>query len=164
MTTVTDTVAAPGLAGMGEMYRAFPTTVKQPGAEAPGHGSRTTGVPAFCSAVVPISMAVARVALVPPTSTPPPPATLPLEGTTRMPDGPAGRAVVAEVVSVAGLASAEVAVAGALLWTSAEVTFAEVTMATTVITGRAVPLVKLEPLVVQVIDSPTGFAHTQPVP
>src|SRR6476469_7903876 len=154
MTTVTDTVAAPGLAGMGEMYRAFPTTVKQPGAEAPGHGSRTTGVPAFCSAVVPISMAVARVTLVPPTSTPPPPATLPLEGTTRMPDGPDGRAVVAEVV----------AVAGELRWTSAEVTCAEVTMATTVITGRAVPLVKLEPLVVQVIDSPTGFAHTQPVP
>ena len=45
-----------------------------------------------------------------------------------------------------------------------DVTLDPVTTATTVITGRAVPPVKDEPLVVQVTAAPTGDWQTQPVP
>ena len=85
---MTVTVAADVRGGIEEMS-SVPSglTVKQPAAGPDGHGSRTTGVPACCSAVVPISIAVAPVRLLPPTVTAMPPAIVLL----RRGDGDAGR-------------------------------------------------------------------------
>ena len=68
---MTDTEAALTRAGIEEMTRVLPLTVKHPGAAAPAQGRRVTGVPACCWAVVPISMAVAVAMLLPSTVTDP---------------------------------------------------------------------------------------------
>ena len=138
--------------------------VKHPAAAAPGHRSRTTDVPAACSAVVPISMAVAAVMFVPLMVTVPPPAIGPRAGVAEREPGAVGRVPAVVTESVAGLPSVDDTRVGELFCTVVDVTVVPVTIATTVSTGRAVPLAKDEALVVQVMVWPTGAAQTQPVP
>src|ERR1700722_11254700 len=112
VTTDTFTVAPAATAGIEEMSRVpLPLTVKHPAAEPDAHGSSTTGVPACCWAVVPISIAVAPEMLVPDTVTSFPPAIAPVTGLTATPDGPVGTVPAAAVVANPGLPSAEDAVA-----------------------------------------------------
>jgi hypothetical protein len=164
VTQVTVTDAALAREGIEEMTAVFPTIVKQPGAAAPGQGKSVTGVPACCSALVPISTAVGATVLEPVEVTDPPPAIGPIVGTRTMPEGAAGSdpAVVDE--SVAGSASADDALVTEAAWMSVDVTPDPVTIATTVMSGRVVPWVKDEPLVVHATARPTGVWQTQPVP
>src|ERR1700722_13125354 len=101
VTTVTFTVTGAATAGMEEMLRVLPLTVKQPAAGTfAGHGRRTTGVPACCWLVVPISIAVAPAMLLPDTVTALPPANVPEVGLRVMPDGVVGSVPADAVVSV----------------------------------------------------------------
>ena len=161
---MTDTEAALTRAGIEEMTRVLPLTVKHPGAAAPAQGKRVTGVPACCWAVVPISMAVAAVMLLPSTVTDPPPAIGPIPGVTVTPPGAAGTVPAVMMVSDPVAPSADATEVIEEFWITDEVMPAVVTMATTVIAGRVVPLAKDEALVVQVIVFPTAAAQTQPLP
>ncbi|MEK8104122.1 hypothetical protein NKG94_01480 [Micromonospora sp. M12] len=165
MTTVTFTVAALLRAGMDEMLNVpSPFTVKQPGAGPDGQGSRTTGVPACCCAVVPISMAVAPAMFVPPTVTATPPAIVLDAGETVIPLGVAGGVPTTVVVEMPGLASVDEAVTVDWVWMIAGVTFDPVTMATTEIGGSDVPLANGALLLVHVMVCPAGAPQTQPLP
>src|SRR5450432_159241 len=155
--TVTDPATC---AGMAEMSRLVPlVTVKQPGAGAE-HNVTVAGVPAANSAVVPISMAVAPLRLVPVTLTSLPPPAGPLAGVTARTTGAAGTVPAGALGDVAGLASLEDASALVLLWIRAGVTAAEFTTPFTVI----VPLVNGLVLFVHDTCCPLGAPHTHPVP
>lgn len=67
-------------------------------------------------------------------------------------------------MAVPGFASTEDARAVDAFWTTDADRLAVVTMATTLMSGRAVPLVKVELLVVQLTVCPTGAPQTHPVP
>src|ERR1044072_9631764 len=88
--TVAPTVAGLARAGIDGMTRFCPLTVKQPVVAPPLHGNSVTGVPACCSAVVPISIAVAPVMFEPLIVTVPPPATDPRPGELDPPPRAAG--------------------------------------------------------------------------
>ena len=112
VTTVTFTVVGVGTAGIEEMLRLpFPFTVKHPGAGPDGHGSSTTGVPACCWLVVPISIAVAPEMLLPDIVTAFPPEIVPVAGVREIPDGDAGSVPAVAVPAYPGRPSAEDAVA-----------------------------------------------------
>ncbi len=165
VTTVMPTVAAVALAGIDRMTMVLPSMLKHPAARPDGHGSRVTGVPACCSATVPISIAVGGRLLVDAvTETMPPPAMTPMAGDAATPVGAAGTVPAVVTVSAPGLASTDVTPVGDEDWITEVDTLAPVTMATTVSPGRAVPLVKGAPLLVQVTALPTGAWQTQPVP
>jgi hypothetical protein len=102
--------------------------------------------------------------LVPLMVTVPPPAMTPVAGLAVTPLGAVGSVPPDAVESVAGSPSADDTVVGEVVWTNVDATLAPVTIATTVSVGRAVPLVKEEPLVVQVMVCPTGDWQIQPVP
>ena len=68
----------------------LPLLMKHPVVTPEGQGSRTTGVPACCSAMVPISIAVALEMFVPLTVTVLPPAIVPEVELRLMPLGTAG--------------------------------------------------------------------------
>src|SRR5450432_1943823 len=132
LTTLTWTEAAVW-AGMLEMSRLVAlVTVKQPGA-AEAHRFRVVGVPAANSAVVPISMAVAPLRLVPVTVTSLPPPAAPLVGLIPVTLGAAGTVPAGALDEVAGLASAEDATAVLLDWTIAGVTLLDFTTPFTMI-------------------------------
>ncbi len=149
---------------MDEMRRVPADTVKQPAAAAPGQGNRTTGVPAACSVVVPISIAVAATMFEPEMTTKPPPATGPIAGLATMPLGAVGSVPATVTGSVSGLASFDETREIDAFCTVVAVIPVPVTIATTVMTGRAVPLVNDDPLVVHVTVCATGAAQTHPVP
>src|ERR1700684_1929075 len=112
VTTVTCTVADAATAGNEEISRLpLVFTVKHPAAEPDAHGSSTTGVPACCWLVVPISIAVAPEILVPETVTSFPPAIAPDTGLTVTPDGPVGTVPAVAGLTSPGLPSTEDAVA-----------------------------------------------------
>ena len=145
---------------MSGMSRLIPlVTVKQPGPEAE-HNTTVAGVPAANSAVVPISMAVAPLRLVPVTVTSLPPPAAPLIGMTAMTTGGAGTVPAGALDDVAGLASPEDATAVVLLWIRAGVTVLEVTTPLTV----TVPLVNGLVLFVHDTLCPLGAPHTHPTP
>src|SRR5258708_1745180 len=112
VTTVTFTVVDAATAGIEAILRVpLPFTVKQPTVTPDAQGSRSTGVPACCWLVVPISIAVAPEMLVPETVTLFPPAIVPETGLTATPDGPVGTVPAVAEVANPGLPSAEDAVA-----------------------------------------------------
>ena len=142
----------------------LPDTVKQPGAAAPGQGSRTVGVPAACWAVVPISIAVAAVMFAPEIVTAFPPAIVPVAGLRVTPDGAAGSVPAVVLVAMPGLPSEEDAVTVVPDWIVPAVTLELVTMPCTVIAGSVVPAANGVALSVQVIVCPDGAAQVQPEP
>jgi hypothetical protein len=165
VTTVIDTAPGDPRAGIDEIVMVVPDWVKHPVAGVfDGHGSRTTGVPAACSAAVPISTAVALAVLVPVRVTEPPPVVGPIVGDAVTPDGAAGRVPAVVTVTVSGFASVDDTLVTEEFCTMAADMLEPVTMPTTVRTGRLVPLAKDDALVVQVIVWPTGVWHTHPVP
>jgi hypothetical protein len=164
VTTVISTGVALARAGIDEMTTVVAVTVKHPGAAAAGHGNRVTGVPACCSAEVPISTAVGLARLDPLRATVPPPAIGPTAGVAVSPVGAVARVPAVVTVSVPGLASAEDAVDGDPLWIVEAATLAAVTIATTVSTVGALPWLNDVPLVVHVMVRPTTGWQTQPVP
>jgi hypothetical protein len=134
-------------------------TVKQPG-PADEHRFRVVGVPAANSALVPTSMAVAPLRLVPVTVTSLPPPAGPLVGLMPVTFGAAGTVPAGALDDVAGLASAEDATTVVLDWITAGVTLLEVTTPFTVI----VPVVNGLVLFVHEICCPDGAPHTHPGP
>ncbi len=162
MTTVTNTAAAVDRAGI-EVITGLPfTTEKQPGAVP--QGSRTTGWPAPCSAVVPISIALTFAMLLPLMVTVAPPASGPLFGVAEMLSGLLETVPTPVVLSVAGTASDDETVVGEPVRIAPDVTPAAVTIATTLTMGSVVPPGKDEPLVVHAIVDASGAWHTQPEP
>ena len=134
-------------------------TVKQPAA-AEAHRFRVVGVPAANSAAVPISMAVAPLRLVPLTVTSSPPPAGPLVGLMLVTAGADGTVPAGALDDVAGLASAEDAIAVVLDWIMAGVTLPDLTTPFTVM----VPLVNGLVVLVHEICCPLGAAHVHPVP
>jgi hypothetical protein len=162
--TVTVAVSAVATDGIEEMTRVLPDTVKHPGAAAPGQGSRTVGVPAFCWAVVPISIAVAPVMLVPEIVTVFPPAIVLVAGLSVTPDGAVGSVPAVVLVAMPGLPSEEDAVTVVPDWTVLAVTLELVTMPSTVMVGSEAPAANGVALSVQVTVCPDGDPQVQPDP
>jgi hypothetical protein len=161
---VTLTVEDAATAGIEEILRLLPFTVKQPTAGPDAHGSRTTGVPACCWLVVPISIAVAPETLLPETVTAPPPEMLPETGLTVTPDGAVGSVPPVAELASPGMPSAEDAVTVELDWIVDEVTPNAVTIPSTVSGGRDVPAANGVELSVQVMTCPDGAEQVQPDP
>jgi hypothetical protein len=151
VTTVIPTEAAEARDGIDEITIDPPETVKHPAAATPpGHGRSTTGVPPVCSAVVPISTAVASAMFVPVRVTAPPPDIAPRAGVAVIPAGALGSVPTLVTESLSGFASMDETRAVDAFCTVVAVMLELVTIPTTVIAGRAVPLAKEEAVVVHV--------------